>query len=257
MSTKRRPKSPHHWPREHGAWAQLAIPLVAALLLGQPSLDAALLALSAVALFAAHEPLLVWRGLRGLRLQAQEGALAKRHLLQRLLVAAIAGLTALTHGSQTLLIAVVCVIPLGILQLALTLTDRHKSLPGEWLAGGALAAAAVPVALAAHVSIPDALRHALTWAGGFGVMTTAVHACKARALLQPRRARLIALAIVLAIAGLVVAALRSEWRPLAPMALAALLLALVPIRLRFMARVGWLLAVASLAALALQLAVTR
>lgn len=242
-----------HWPREHGAWAQLLIPLAAALLVGEPGRDALLLVLASVALFAAHEPLLVLRGLRGKRIQAAESRSARRHLSQRVGLAVLAGVVALTHAPQTVAVAALAVLPLGLGQLALTLTGKHKSLTGESLAGGVLAAAALPVALAADVPVAVALQQALTWAAGFVLMTTAVHACKARALHQPKRRRLEALALLLAVAGLVVALARIDSRPLAPMASIALVLAVAPIHLRHMTRVGWLLALASMAALALQI----
>ena len=253
MAQRNRSKSAGHWPREHGAWAQLLIPLAASLLRGRPSLPAALLAVAGIALFAAHEPLLVLRGSRGKRLQQQEGQDARRHLLQRLLVAGVAGLPALAHVQPEVVWAALAALSLGLLQLVLALAGKHKSLAGEWLAGGVLVAVAIPVALATQVSLADALRAALTWTGGFALMTTAVHACKARALGQPHRARLLALTLAAAVAGLVLGVLQPQWRPLMPMAAAALGLIAVPIRLRWMARVGWALAVASLGALVLQL----
>ena len=246
-------KPPGHWPREHGAVAQLLIPLAAALLLGHPNPSALLLAVAALATFAAHEPLLVLRGLRGKRVQVQEGALARRHLLQRLAVATLAGFWPLLHASRAVWGARLVLALLATAQLALTLTGRHKSLPGEWLAGGLLSMGALPVALTAGVTLPDAWVQCATWASGFALMTTAVHACKARALQQGTYARLAIATLVpglLAIAG---ALLRPQWRAVLPMAGAAILLTLVPVRPRHMARVGWLLAVASLLGLALQL----
>ncbi len=231
----------------------MLIPLAAALLLGHPNPSALLLTLAALATFAAHEPLLVLRGLRGKRVQVQEGALARRHLLQRLKVAVLAGLWPLLHASRAVWGALLLVALLAAGQLALAWTGRHKSLPGEWLAGGLLAMGALPVALLAGVALAAACVQCATWAIGFALMTTAVHACKARALHQSTYARLAIAALgpaLLAIAG---ALLRPHWRAVLPMAGAAILLTLVPVRLRHMTRVGWLLAVASLLGLALQL----
>ncbi|MBZ0235890.1 MAG: YwiC-like family protein, partial [Deltaproteobacteria bacterium] len=45
-------------PREHGAYAQLGVPLVVALAAGRPGLAAAAFALAAIALFFVHEPVL-------------------------------------------------------------------------------------------------------------------------------------------------------------------------------------------------------
>jgi hypothetical protein len=52
-------------PREHGAYAQLAFPLVTGLGLATPSLPAVALALAAVAFFLANEPVAILLGTRG------------------------------------------------------------------------------------------------------------------------------------------------------------------------------------------------
>ena len=61
------------WPREHGAYAQLAAPLLTALVIVRPTVAAALLALAACIAFLANEPLLVVLGHRGKRMREQDG----------------------------------------------------------------------------------------------------------------------------------------------------------------------------------------
>ena len=46
-------------PREHGAYGQLAFPLVTALVIAGVTLSGVLIAVAAIAGFLAHEPLLV------------------------------------------------------------------------------------------------------------------------------------------------------------------------------------------------------
>jgi peptidoglycan/LPS O-acetylase OafA/YrhL len=62
------------WPREHGAYFQLALPLLAACARRAPSVAMVLLALAAAAAFVAHEPLRVVLGHRGSRRLAQARA---------------------------------------------------------------------------------------------------------------------------------------------------------------------------------------
>ncbi len=50
-------------PKEHGAYGQLAFPLVTALAVSGTSVPAGLIALAVVACFLAHEPLLVLLGM--------------------------------------------------------------------------------------------------------------------------------------------------------------------------------------------------
>ena len=67
-------------PHEHGAWGQLAMPLLTALAIGRPTVGSLLLTLAVVLAFVAHEPLLVVLGQRGKRAREQDGARALRWL---------------------------------------------------------------------------------------------------------------------------------------------------------------------------------
>ena len=246
-----------HWPREHGAWAQLLMPLAAALLCGRATTDSLLLALAALSLFVAHEPLLVLRGQRGKRALGTDAPAAHRHFLQRLGLALPCGLWVIAHQPRSLLPSLGVVALLGAAPVVLALLGRSKALAVPWLASTALAALAWPVALTAGMGHEAALLLATTWATGFSLMTTSVHACKARALSQPSLTAWVTVSVGTAGGALLGALLCEPWQPLAPMALAAIVLTLLPVRLRFMSRVGWLLAAASLATLLLQVRATR
>src|SRR5512137_627440 len=76
-------------PHEHGAYGQVALPLVCALALGRPGMAAALLAAGAFAGFLSYEPLLVAVGNRGQRARDEDGPRARR-LAAGLLAAAVA-----------------------------------------------------------------------------------------------------------------------------------------------------------------------
>ena len=67
-------------PREHGAYGQLALPLLTALFSGRPTAAAFLYSTAAVFAFFAHEPLLVLLGQRGSRAFRELGARARLRL---------------------------------------------------------------------------------------------------------------------------------------------------------------------------------
>ena len=65
-------------PREHGAYAEIAVPLVTALWMRPPTLAAVAWATAAVCGFFAHEPILVLLGRRGARTRQVRGRAARR-----------------------------------------------------------------------------------------------------------------------------------------------------------------------------------
>jgi hypothetical protein len=82
-------------PREHGAYGQLLFPLATALAIGRPGWPAVALALAAIAVFLAHEPLLVLVGQRGLRAARERGSEARRWLAAFAGAAVVCGAAAL------------------------------------------------------------------------------------------------------------------------------------------------------------------
>ncbi len=162
-------------PKEHGAWGQLIFPLVVALGLGTPGLVAWGLALAVVATFMAHEPLLVLIGQRGTRAAREAGDPAKRRLLLTLGTATLLGGAAVFGGSWNVRLAVL--LGLGSLLIAVfgfLVKGQERSTFGELWIAWTLPFAAVPVALAAGVSIHTAvvawLSFALAFSAGiFGV----------------------------------------------------------------------------------------
>ncbi|HEY5937251.1 MAG TPA: YwiC-like family protein, partial [Kofleriaceae bacterium] len=94
------------WPREHGAYVQLLVPLLTGLAARVPTIAAVLLAIAACAAFLANEPLLVVLGHRGARMKTRDGdrARARLVLLASIAFACGAGGLALA-GRETLMIA--------------------------------------------------------------------------------------------------------------------------------------------------------
>ena len=60
------------WPREHGVYVQVSLPLLTALLIS-PTLAGAFISSAVVAAFLLHEPLLVLTGERGSRAKTEGG----------------------------------------------------------------------------------------------------------------------------------------------------------------------------------------
>jgi hypothetical protein len=161
-------------PKEHGAYGQLAFPLVIALACAGSSIGGLLFTVAVVAAFLAHEPAAVLLGSRGPRARRELGARASRWLLACLAVMAIAGAAALlvmdppARWSTLLPLA-----PAGLLALA-TLRGGEKSAFGEVATAVALSAAAVPVSLAAGAPLEAAAGVAIPFGLLFASSTLAV-----------------------------------------------------------------------------------
>jgi hypothetical protein len=148
-------------PREHGAWGQLLTPLVLALALGRPRAVAFGLAVAVVAVFMAHEPLLVLLGQRGTRAARESGAHARLRLGSMLGVATVVGAAAFVGAEAPVRWAVlISLTALLVAVLAFLVKGQERSVMGELWIAATLPIAAVPVALAAQV---EPVRALVTW----------------------------------------------------------------------------------------------
>jgi hypothetical protein len=161
------------WPREHGAYVQLLVPLAVALAIA-PSLAGVLLAGGATAAFLAHEPLLVLRGQRGKRAQAELAERAQLHLAVCILAASVLGLAGMSLAPHVLAVATSVGIAAGVV-VALSWRDHAHTLGGELAAAAALAGAAAPVGVAGGLSSAVALDLWIMWALAFASTVVAVH----------------------------------------------------------------------------------
>lgn len=242
------------WPREHGAYGQLAVPLAVALASGRPGVAAIGLTTAAVAGFLAHEPALVLAGRRGARAKHEARPRATRRLVGLGAVAAI-GATGVAHSASVASAAGASL----LLAIAVALLVRYrveKSLGGEILAASALAAAAAPVAIANGVTPEWAAWTWLGWSLGFAAVTCAVHSTFPRGTRNVRHAQLAGAATVIAIVtlGIVGSPARALGLPLVLAAIALVIVAPPPRRLR---QVGWALMTATVTAGAWAIAALR
>jgi hypothetical protein len=168
-------------PHEHGAWGQLAMPLLTALAIGRPGVAPTALAAAVVLAFIAHEPLLVLLGQRGRRVAEEEAPRARRWL-------AVTGGLAVLSGALGIVLApaaarVALALPAGLAVVVALLVWRRleKTTLGEIVVAAALSSAGWAVALAARAPSEDALAAALAWILAFAAATLGVRVILLRA----------------------------------------------------------------------------
>jgi hypothetical protein len=237
------------WPREHGAYAQLGVPLATAVALRAPTPSSILLTTAACAAFLANEPLLVVLGHRGPRMRRNDGCRASWRLGVLAGIAILAGIAGLLPATgATLAVAGMAALP-ALAMLALACTRSERTLVGELVAAVALPGAAAPVAVASGVAVTQALLIWTGWAIGFALVVAAVHrviACHRRARTRLDDALVAGFAATtLASAGLGFE-LALAWVPL-PLAATAAVLALHPPPATRLRAIGVALVIASLA----------
>jgi hypothetical protein len=249
-------------PREHGAYGQLAFPLLTAYVVAGVTVPTLLVGASAIAAFLAHEPLLVAVGRRGSRARREAGARALGWL------AAVGGL-AVVAGVAALLLAAPAARPWFLLPLAPALVvgialalDAEKSAAGELGVALAFSSLAVPVCVAAGATASTGFAVALAFATVFGVATLSVRSVivAVRGGGDPRRAAVLRAAAVsvaaVALGALGVAAARGvlPWAAfLAPLpgVVASVLVPWFSQPARRLRTVGWVLIAACLVASAI------
>lgn len=245
-------------PREHGAYAQIAFPLMTALALGAFSPAPILLLVAIICIFLAHEPAMVLTGGRGGRARRETGGQARRRAILLAAISLATGAAGLWLAPAAAHLATLIPLSLGVLLIPLIFTRREKTAVGELLVATTLSSTMIPVAIAGGASIQVTLGAAAVWAIAFALGTLTVRAIIAR---TKRTAEsqwptwiaptLCAAVIILAIA----AALTSDLPALAvvavvPTALVALIFALMGIHPRNLRRMGWSLVASNVAVLA-------
>jgi hypothetical protein len=248
-------------PREHGAYGQLAFPLLTSYLVAGVTVPALLVGASAIAAFLAHEPLLVLAGRRGPRARREDGARALAWLVVTGAFALGAGVAALwLMAPEARVFLSLPLAPAAVVAVAVAL-DREKSTTGEVAVALAFSLLAVPVCVAAGAPARAGAAVALAFAALFVTATFGVRAVilSTRGGGNPKAAAIMRAATVacagLALAGLGAAAVQG-WLPwlaaIAPMpgvaaGAAVAFFARSPRRLR---TIGWVLIAASVAAAA-------
>jgi len=173
-------KGPSLLPREHGAYAELAFPLVTGLSLAAPSSAALALAGAAVAFFLVHEPLAILLGLRGQRLKEHFSRRAPPRVASLLVAGLILAAVGWRMSEGRIWPSVLLpLVPVAAL-IPLVLSGRQKTLAGEVLAITAFSGLVLPLAAACGADATRAGLAAAVWWGSFSLGTLEVHAIKAR-----------------------------------------------------------------------------
>lgn len=167
-------------PREHGAWGELVLPLLAGLLIGSPSLGAVLLAMAVVFAFSLHEPLLVLLGQRGRRRQEDEGVRALRWTVGLAALALLAGSAGVAFTSSATHVSLLFPVAFAAVVSVLVFFGLEKTFAGEILVAAALASAGGSVALAAGATALKAASASVAWTLSFAATTLGVRAVLAR-----------------------------------------------------------------------------
>ncbi len=233
-------------PKEHGAYAILAIPIVTALSFGLPSSVGLCVSIAAFAGFFAHEPLLVVLGHRGMR--AQVGAHDARYRLIALLsIAGVAGTIALAIGSQPVRLALLLCFILACSSFAIAATGKHRSFAGQAWGVVGLSSPCLPILLSAGGAWSVAFAVWCTWLIGFTATTVAVRGVVAAQKKKPRLVHFacmltLTVSMVLAFATLGAWVLASL-----PMLCASWYLLLAPPPAKQLRRIGWTLVAVTVA----------
>ncbi len=251
-------KRPSLLPREHGAYAQVAFPLLTALALGRPNFESLLLVTAIVTVFLAHEPVLVLLGGRGGRAQRESADFAQRRLALLVAIGGATGALGLWLAPTAARSAALIPLALGASLTPLIFSRLEKTAVGELLVSVTLSSTMIPVAVAAGVSLRVAVVAASIWAVAFALGTLTVRGIIARAkksadpawapVIAPLlNAAAIALASYLAASGRLptLAALA-----VVPTALVAFVFGVLGLHPRNLRRMGWSLVASNVAVLA-------
>ena len=247
-------------PREHGAWGQLAMPLLAGLGVARPTLPAALLAAATILAFLAHEPWLVAIGHRGVKARITDGPRALRTLLGLGAAAAVTGATGIWLAPPAARLAALLPAGLASVVVVLVLLERERTIPGELAVSSALSSAGALVSLASGASPRAAATVFAVWALAFTATVFAVQTvllrARSRGAREPGLLHSVAIAVTTGAGGALALAAGLGWTvPLAvlPTAVLSLIVCLArfsPARLRLL---GWSLVASTTASLLLLL----
>ena len=173
-------------PKEHGAYAILAIPILTALVACGPSVASVCIAVASITGFLAHEPLLVAIGHRGARAQRTSPAATKR-LALLLAITVAGGSAALLLGDMKVRVALAACAAMAVVSFSVAIAGKHRTLAGQLLGVAGLSIPCLPMLLAGGMGISISLEVWGTWLIGFLSTTIAVRSVIAS---QKRQSRL-------------------------------------------------------------------
>lgn len=233
-------------PKEHGAYAILAIPMLTAIISAGQTIVGICVAGASIAGFLAHEPLLVALGHRGAR--AQRTTPAAQHRLGVLLwTTVICGVVAIVIGSTDVRYALVACGVLALISFMIAIAGKHRTLGGQLWGIVGLSVPCVPILLAGQQSPLLTVEAWATWLIGFGATTLAVRGVIAA---QKRQTRAFHMSVVGGLSVAVAVLTASGFTlPIVtlPMVAMAWYLLFAPPPAKQLRRVGWSLVAGTVA----------
>lgn len=174
-----RAKPARLYPREHGAYAILAVPLATALAVAGLTLETVLIGIAGVTAFLAHEPLLIVSGGRGTRARAATPA-AMRLLRVQLAVVATCGGLAFFWGETTVRRGLALCLIFAAISLVISVSGHNRTLPAQICGIGGLTLPSAVVLAAGGVGLNTAIQFWLIWVAGRIATTVSVRSVIAR-----------------------------------------------------------------------------
>jgi hypothetical protein len=242
-------------PKEHGAYAQMAFPILTALAIGGLSAPAMLTAVAVIATFLGHEGVAVITGRRGTRARREAGGQATFWLVASATVSATSGLAAIALSAAGARWSFVVPMSGAVLVAWLFAIHQERSAAGEMAVALTFSSVALPMCVSAGTPWPVGVTVAIAFATLFVGATLAVRVVvlSTRAGGNPRavHATRVGLGLVVLASGMVLVTLRHwsvPWTALgatAPGVMAALAMAARPPAPTELRRLGWTLLIAS------------
>lgn len=236
-------------PKEHGAYGQMAFPMLTALAVGGVATSSLLTAVAVAAAFLSHEALAVLLGRRGPRARREDGRHAAIWVAATVAVSVAAGVAAVALTAPGARWPFVFPIVGALVVGWLFAIREDKSAAGEIAVALTFSSVALPMCVSAGTSWPSAAAVALAFATLFVVATLAVRVV----VLGTRgggnpgavRATRLGLCVVCVVSAAGLAALRPWFVPALALAasvpgvLAALVIAMRPPASTALRRLGW------------------
>lgn len=229
-------------PKEHGAYAILGVPLVTALIIAGLTPVTSLLTIATVAVFLAHEPLLILSGGRGVR--ARDAAPhAKRILVARLVIAIICGGLAFWLANPVAQGAMMVCGVFAVAEFAVSSAGHSRTLAAQILALAGLAMPSAVILTAGGIDATSATLFLLIWFAGRIATTVSVRLVIAQHKTSTSWKTLATCdGLLLAAGGVLVGGIAMgdrQWLASIPLLMTAVALRIRPPHPKYLKQIGW------------------
>jgi hypothetical protein len=237
-----RTQSTRLYPKEHGAYAILGVPLVTALFIVGLTPVTALLSIATVAAFLTHEPLLLLAGARGSRARAAAPQ-AGRILFGRLAMAIVCGAAAFWGVNSLARVGMMVCLVFAVGEIVASATGNSRTLAAQILALAGLALPSAVVLAAGGIDVDVAVQFLLIWLFGRVATTVSVRSVIVQHKASTSRRALVTCDLLILAAGCVCtvgfAFGDHLWLATVPMLLAALVLRVRLPHPKHLKQIGW------------------